>query len=475
MNRKPLSLLFDLLVLFAGLMLAGCGSTVTPTPTAALTALAATLTASTSIPTSIPPPSATPTRAVPTPTSTLVATPTPSSVTVPVDQQPGVPIVLGFFIPGVGDVPTGVLLGGAQQGRWLSPAQVSLRGGETYQLYSAESHLGTAQGSAPYSQPPHFLSDQLIDLTPAPQAGQEIVAIGGEWNARPRPFQVLSNEIDLYRETVEERLRLKGLVDSEAQVHQIWRVDLDGNGTDEVLIAAAHFASRQLPVIAAGDYSLIILRMVVSNTVVAIPLVENYYTTDATQAAANLYTVMAILDLNGDDRMEIVVRGERYEGKMTVVYEVEGATSQPVLISDEGFYPAAQPVRLPTGELIIAGTLDDHYEIAPDAYHLAVSLNGEEIFSGPAAFEHGQPFGAVFSNVVEISIPFELNLLRAGTNRLEVSLQGVGAAEWVCWDYILVSDGNELARIESQSDWAYSLTGVEVIYGEEIQTIEFER
>jgi hypothetical protein len=276
------------------------------------------------------------------------AAPAPADVTVPPAEKSSAPIAVGFFIAGVGNVPTGVLLGSAQPGRWLSPAEVSLRGGEIYHLYSAEADLGTAQGSAPYSQPPHFLSDQLIDLTPAPQAGQAVVAIGGGWNALPRPFQVLSNEIDLYREIVEERLQANGLADSEAQVHQVLRVDLDGNGTDEVLIAAAHFANRQLPVVTAGDYSLLILRTVVTDTVVSIPLVENYFLADEAPAAANRYTAMAILDLNGDGRMEIVVRGERYEGQTTVVYEVKGDTRQAVLLRDAGSYPAAQPVRLPS-------------------------------------------------------------------------------------------------------------------------------
>lgn len=391
------------------------------------------------------------------------------------DEQFVAPIAVGFFIPGVGDVPTGVLLGGAQQGRWLSLAEVSPRGGEIYQLYSAEAYLGTAEGGTSYSQPPNFLSDQLIDLTPAPQAGQEIFAIGGEWNALPRPFQVLSNDIDLYRETVAERLRINGLADSAAQIHQTLRVDLDGNGGDEVLIAAAHFANRQLPVITAGDYSLIILRTVVSDTVVSIPLVENYYTTDESPAVANLYTVMAILDLNGDGRMEVVVRGERYEGQLTAVYEVEGTTSQPVLLSDHGSTPATPPAPLSTGELVIAGALDDHYDVAAEAYRLRVKLNGAEIFDAPAAFAHGRPFGGVFSNFAELSIPFDLNLLRAGPNQLEVNLYGVGGGEWMCWDYMRVSSENELIRIESPSKWAYSPTGVDVIYGEETQTIEFER
>lgn len=462
MKWKTLTLSLNLLL--AGLMIVGCSTPVTPTLTAALTTSVTTST-------SIPALSATPTRVVPTSTLTQAATPTPSGLTLPGNNTFIAPITVGFYIAGVGDVPTGVLLGGTQQGRWLNPAEVSLRGGEVYHLYSAEGYLGMAQGSAPYSQPPHFLSDQLIDLTPAPQAGQEIFAIGGEWNALPRPFQVLPNEIDLYQAEVEAQLRMNGLADSPPQVHQALRVDLDGDGTDEVLIAAAHFASRQLPTVAVGDYSLILLRTVVDNSVVSVPLVESYY---AALAAANLYTVIAILDLNGDGRMEVVVRGGRYEGETTMVYEIEGTTSQPVLIGDDGSYPSAQPVSQPTGELILAGALDDHYEVASEAYRLTVKLNGAEIFNAPAALEHGQPFGGVFTNFVEISIPFELNLLRTGPNQIEISLHGVGGGEWVCWDYVLVAAGDERLRIESSTKWAYSPTGVDVIYGGEAQIIKFE-
>jgi hypothetical protein len=332
LNRRKFFLALDVIVV--GVLLAGCGRTLTPTSTAVVTTPAATATS-----TSLLAPATTPTLAVTAPIATRVMTPAPSDVTVPPDETSGAPIAVGFFSAGVGDVPTGVLLGGAQPGRWRSPAEISLRGGEIYQLYSAEAYLGTAQGTAPYAQPPHFLSAQLVDLTPAPQAGQEIFAIGGEWNALPRPFQVLSNDIDLYRETVAERLQVNGLVDSPVQIHQTLRVDLDGNGTEEVMIAAAHFASRQLSVVTTGDYSLILLRTVVSDSVVSIPLVENYYVTNDAPAAANQYRIMAILDLNGDGQMEIVVRGERYEGQTTVVYEVADTTSQAVLISEAGVYP----------------------------------------------------------------------------------------------------------------------------------------
>jgi hypothetical protein len=75
----------------------------------------------------------------------------------------------------------------------------------------------------------------------------------------------------------------------------------------------------------AGSYSMVILRRVVAGKVET-QLVEGefypkaYVSHDASFNAPNVYKVIGVLDLDGDGKMEIVVRSDYYEGGATTIY-----------------------------------------------------------------------------------------------------------------------------------------------------------
>ena len=52
--------------------------------------------------------------------------------------------------------------------------------------------------------------------------------------------------------------------------------------------------------------------------------------------APNAYTLAGIYDLNGDGKMEIVLRSNYYEGGSTSIFEVQGATAKEVVSSGCG-------------------------------------------------------------------------------------------------------------------------------------------
>ena len=79
----------------------------------------------------------------------------------------------------------------------------------------------------------------------------------------------------------------------------------------------------------AGSYSMVLLRRVVAGKVET-QLVEGEFhpkaypgkgtDDDASFDAPNAYKVIAVLDLDGDGKMEIVVRSDYYEGGATTIY-----------------------------------------------------------------------------------------------------------------------------------------------------------
>ncbi|MBR5346249.1 MAG: hypothetical protein IK129_01240, partial [Deltaproteobacteria bacterium] len=68
--------------------------------------------------------------------------------------------------------------------------------------------------------------------------GDARLTIIGDFDAMPRKAQVLPPDNPIYRKIVAAWLTERGLPGAEPKITQIIRVDLDGNGKDEVLIAA---------------------------------------------------------------------------------------------------------------------------------------------------------------------------------------------------------------------------------------------
>jgi Putative peptidoglycan binding domain len=234
------------------------------------------------------------------------------------------------------------LLGGWQGGAWIDGAATAawLGGGETYRLYDLTGFHGTAVGSRPKPPTFHFCPIYPVDLQPPsepPSAGARF-AVAGNWNAQPRSIQALSTDLPTYRQVVEALLRTQGIQQPDVRLTKVLRTDLEGDGVDEVLITATRYEqddSNQPRIKAeAGDYSLVVLRKIVNNALETIPLATEFYPQATQFAAPNQHTLLGILDLNGDGKMEIIASSQYYEGSSTAAYEVIGTQVHKVL--DEG-------------------------------------------------------------------------------------------------------------------------------------------
>lgn len=119
-------------------------------------------------------------------------------------------------------------------------------------------------------------------------------------------------------------LRAHGVANPKVNLSQILRIDLEGDGTDEVLLSGSRQASL-VTFAQPGDYAFVLLRKVVAGTVETIPIVEEYYPKGCiAECAPVAYRIAAALDINGDGVLEVVVEFSYFEGTGKSVYGVKG-------------------------------------------------------------------------------------------------------------------------------------------------------
>jgi hypothetical protein len=129
------------------------------------------------------------------------------------------------------------------------------------------------------------------------------------------------------------------------RINRILRADLEGDGEAEVLISATNYFTGdkpndssaapfpEAPIHApqSGSYSIVILRRVVDGNVQIKLVAGEVYAKPDESVAPNVYNLAAVLDLNGDGKLEVIVHSFYYEGGQTTIYRCEPDKIEPVL------------------------------------------------------------------------------------------------------------------------------------------------
>jgi len=215
------------------------------------------------------------------------------------------------------------LLGGVTKDGWFTANESAARypSAATYSLHTmTESYKYFVQGMTPDFSPPY--QDYSI-RTDVSLDERGMVGVLDGWDITKREVTELSTEGEFYQQAVVDWLKTQGVDEPQPGVLQIFRVDIEGDGTDEVFISATHLDDSQ-HMTYSGDYSVILLLKVVGNDLVTLPVVlDVYLSQEAELTFPRTYSLANFLDLNQDGVLEVVVDIQQWEGDGAIVYEVE--------------------------------------------------------------------------------------------------------------------------------------------------------
>lgn len=217
-----------------------------------------------------------------------------------------------------------LLLGGVSTNEWFPPnASVARYGGEaTYSLHTlTQISKYLMWGKVPEFSP--TCGNYFISTDPGFDEPGFVGVVDG-WNVTKRDVVELSTDAHLYQQVVVDWLTAMGVVALPPSSLQAFRVDLEGDGVDEVFISATHLDdSQRTP--NAGDYSLVLMRKVVGNDAVTKLVVGDHYNMPQPEMSnPRTFTLANFIDLNQDGVLEVVVEINRKQGFGAIVLQVDG-------------------------------------------------------------------------------------------------------------------------------------------------------
>lgn len=229
------------------------------------------------------------------------------------------------------------LMGGVMDKEWLQPNEIekSIQGGEKYNIYGLNCLVGEATGGVVSDEEPNNI--KMVTITYKEKLPLDYVAIAECKNPLPRTATVETTNNETYSEIIRGILTESGIDNANISIKQVFRVDLDGDGTDEALITADNIDTLGTST-QKGTYSFILLRKIVNGTVSNIFIEKGLYATDGSysEGGPTSREIVGFFDLNGDGNMEIVTKYKYYEGYGYNVYEVKGEKVSTVLSNGFG-------------------------------------------------------------------------------------------------------------------------------------------
>ncbi len=226
------------------------------------------------------------------------------------------------------------LMGGVQNGKWVAPVKVaaSMKPETEFILVGRngveEGGVSSAKKGEPEDVCENFTRMEF-DLEQDHGVG---IGSSATWNPMPRMPKAIALNNATYRAVAKNFLIKKGIARPVVSINEAYRIDLDGDGTEEVVLSATYYKKGLSSSAAVGDYSFVMVRKAVGKVVTDHMLVGDFILRTVTFGAPTENHISAIADLNGDGKMEIVLYGFYYEGAFASAYEMKNG--RPVKIKE---------------------------------------------------------------------------------------------------------------------------------------------
>lgn len=243
------------------------------------------------------------------------------------------------------EIDTGYFFGATKDGKWIKAGQAAKATGKktTYQVYGLTTQIGQITTGKPKSVDEPCPDTLMVSLSSKPKDG--VIGLAAPWNALPRKPAIADITQSDYVDAVGDFLKARGITDPKVRISRILRVDLDGDGEEEVLInatnyftdnksndtSAAPFPEAPIESPQAGSYSIVMLRRLIDGNVQTKLVAGEVYAKPDEPVAPNVYNLTAVLDLNGDGKLEVIVHSFYYEGGQTTIYRCQPDKIEEVL------------------------------------------------------------------------------------------------------------------------------------------------
>ena len=272
-----------------------------------------------------PPPPPTPAPTPPPPPPTPAPTPPPPPTpTAPPAIPPGNNIIVAA---------QGVL-GWTIDGEWIEvdgppvdPSSIPAEEGDLYRVLRTGSPTSIGvSGSAPMEgclPLPGYTAEIDIDDPMFNADGWPYtypIAISSNWDLTPHDVESLNLESEIYKGFASEVLADLEIIDPDPNLITLIRTDLEGDGIDEVIIGAERISGSLISP-SPGDYSILFIRKIVGGDVTQQLIAGDVYVGEMSYGMLSSYRLIAVADLNGDNRMEVTAQYGYYEGSSTHVLE----------------------------------------------------------------------------------------------------------------------------------------------------------
>lgn len=232
------------------------------------------------------------------------------------------------------DVRHRYLIGAIQSGKWIEPTDAgrSVKPGAKLHAYGLSGEVGTVQILKVDTDNEPCPDRPVVKLRPS-KLRNGAIAFSASWNPLPRKPKSGGTKLQQHVDVVREFLRTHGLRDPVVHISQVLSVDLDGDGHDEFVISATHYkGGDKIPdESTANTYSCVLVERTVDGKAIAQLVDGEFYPKAKADSAPNKFEIAALIDLNGDGKIDLVVRSAYYEGDEISVYEYRPSGVKKVL------------------------------------------------------------------------------------------------------------------------------------------------